>query len=319
MWFTKGKRWPTFWTLMKRKGNSWFITSHVSKQERRRQKSSSVDVWHERIVHAWQAVIQEMDTGSKCFLRPVSGPTIPLCETCIHSPNTENLFQRNQTDENSEEHYPYRCLRSNMDRHCRRRNNVWNFYCRSPLLWKSRFDRDSDRIRDHCCRFTAWIKRVNSKDGKNVQSDNVKEFLQMDAVLEELCFVYATSTRYCPKSNKNMERMNKTLLDKVRSMLLESFPPLNFWEEALNHAANLHNSILSYTINHTPYEPLLGITTDNTKLKIFRCAAFIYIYKQARDYKTWRPFPVGNVTGNIKWTFWCWNHVTKNDFCVQTC
>ncbi|KAL2231405.1 UNVERIFIED_CONTAM: Retrovirus-related Pol polyprotein from transposon TNT 1-94 [Sesamum indicum] len=82
---------------------------------------------------------------------------------------------------------------------------------------------------------------------------------------------------YTPQQNGVAERMNRTLLEKVRCLLISSGLPKSFWGEAVLTAAHL--------INLSPSVPLFGKTPDfmwNGKLpdlsglRVFGCSAFVH-------------------------------------------
>lgn len=56
-----------------------------------------------------------------------------------------------------------------------------------------------------------------------------------------------------------------------------------FWGEALNHAVFLHNRTVTRTLQKlTANEPLLGFIPDNSRIKIFGCAAYDNLYMVTR-------------------------------------
>ena len=63
------------------------------------------------------------------------------------------------------------------------------------------------------------------------------------------------TTVYTPQQNAVPERLNRTVLEKVRSMLSQSGLPPEFWAEAVNTAVYLVNLSPSSAINFlTPFE-----------------------------------------------------------------
>ncbi|GJV23248.1 zinc finger, CCHC-type containing protein [Tanacetum coccineum] len=71
------------------------------------------------------------------------------------------------------------------------------------------------------------------------------------------------------------ERMNKTLMDKVRCLLIQTELPKTFWAEAICTAAYLINRSPSTTIKKkTPMEMWSGHPSDYGMLRIFGCVAY---------------------------------------------
>ena len=56
------------------------------------------------------------------------------------------------------------------------------------------------------------------------------------------------------QKNGIAERRNRTLLDMVRCMLVNSSQPEFLWGEALKTAAYILNQVLSKSVHKTPYE-----------------------------------------------------------------
>ncbi len=73
-----------------------------------------------------------------------------------------------------------------------------------------------------------------------------------------------------PEQNGVAERMNRTLMESVRSMLADSGLPKQFWAEALNTSktgAQLQHCQESKSVNH---------------LKVFGCQAYAHVPGEER-------------------------------------
>ena len=92
-----------------------------------------------------------------------------------------------------------------------------------------------------------------------------------------------SSTPYIPQSNRLAERFNRTLLDKVRSMLHGARLYAKFWGEAALYATYFTNlTIHKANYGCTPYEILLGYKSDVSKTRISRCLAYVHEPKKER-------------------------------------
>jgi hypothetical protein len=81
-----------------------------------------------------------------------------------------------------------------------------------------------------------------------------------------------------PQQNGLVERMNRTLLDKVRCMLHESGLTKRFWAEALNTAAYLINRSPSSAIGMmAPMEKWTGVKVDYSHLRVFGSLAYAHV------------------------------------------
>ena len=80
---------------------------------------------------------------------------------------------------------------------------------------------------------------------KKVRSDNGSEF--RNTRVEELCddkgIKHEFSSKYTPEQNDLVERKNRTLIDKARSILSEYNVSDSFWAEAINTARHASNRL----------------------------------------------------------------------------
>ena len=82
---------------------------------------------------------------------------------------------------------------------------------------------------------------------------------------------------YTPQQNGVAERMNRSLLDKVRCMIVSSSLPKCFWGEAVSTPAYLVNRSPSRTLDlKTPEEIWSGKPPELGNLRTFGCAAFAH-------------------------------------------
>ena len=80
------------------------------------------------------------------------------------------------------------------------------------------------------------------------------------------------------QQNDLAERMNKTLMERVRCMLLGAGLPKSFWGEVVTTAAYLINRCPSTGIYYkTPIEVWSGKPADYSSLKVFRALAYAHI------------------------------------------
>lgn len=80
--------------------------------------------------------------------------------------------------------------------------------------------------------------------------------------------------KYTPQQNGLTERMNKTIMNKVRCMLISSGLAKGFWAETTCTAACLINRSPSSSIGFkTPQELWTRKTPNLTHIGVFGCAA----------------------------------------------
>ena len=90
------------------------------------------------------------------------------------------------------------------------------------------------------------LKRLHSDNGGEFFSNEFSKWLGLRGVVQQ-------STPSCsPQSNGIAERMNMTLQDKARTIMLESKLPGSLWGEILICAAQLDAYLLSFS--HAPLD-----------------------------------------------------------------
>ncbi len=81
-----------------------------------------------------------------------------------------------------------------------------------------------------------------------------------------------------PQQNGVAERMNRTLLDKVRAMLVDAGLPETYWYDALKYAAFIHNLSPTRALeNMTPAEAWSGNKPDVSHLRVFGSHVFVHL------------------------------------------
>ena len=87
-----------------------------------------------------------------------------------------------------------------------------------------------------------------------------------------------------PEQNGVAERMNRTLVESLRSMLSDAKLPHKFWAEALATAVYLRNrSPTKPVTGMTPFEAWTGKKPNVKHLRIFGCTAYAHIPKDERQ------------------------------------
>jgi hypothetical protein len=108
------------------------------------------------------------------------------------------------------------------------------------------------------------IKAFKSDNGTEFTNSKVKELFTSSGIEHLL------SAPYTPEQNGLIERINLTILNKIRCILTESNTTKELWPEALLASTYIYNrtphSALGYK---TPYEERYNTKPDISNLKIF--------------------------------------------------
>jgi hypothetical protein len=119
-------------------------------------------------------------------------------------------------------------------------------------------------------RFSVKICKFRCDNGGEYVTNELKEFFAEKG----LQFEYTIS--YSPALNGVSEHMNCTMLNKARSMLIDSGLPKNLWVKAVMAAAYLINRSPSKVLEMvTPAEMWYGVKPDLRKVMSFwKCGLY---------------------------------------------
>ena len=113
--------------------------------------------------------------------------------------------------------------------------------------------------------------------GGEYTSTEFEEFLESAGIRHE------QTVPKTPEQNGVAERMNRTLVESVRSMLADANLPHEFWTEALSTAVYLRNRSPTKAVDGmTPFETWMKKKPSVSHLRIFGCKAFSHIPKDER-------------------------------------
>ncbi len=136
--------------------------------------------------------------------------------------------------------------------------------------------------------FLEWKALVENECGKKLKvfrTDNGGEFTSgaFESYLREQGIKHELTVPKNPEQNGVAERMNRTLVESIRSMLSDAKLPPKFWAEALSTALYLRNrSPTKALFKMTPFEAWTGNRPDVEKLRVFGCSAHAHISKDER-------------------------------------
>ncbi len=120
-------------------------------------------------------------------------------------------------------------------------------------------------------------KATKKRSIKVFSTDNGTEYVnkRFKITLDNAGIIHQTSAPYTKEQNGNAERINRTLLNKVRCLLLSSNLPQYMWGEAILTATYLYNRTPHSKLGYkTPYEAKNGEKPDITNIKVFGSLAY---------------------------------------------
>lgn len=121
------------------------------------------------------------------------------------------------------------------------------------------------------------IKVLRTDNGGEYCNDQLKKFLKSRGIKHEL------TVPYTPQQNGVAERYNRSIMEKVRSMLVESNSQKQMWAEAANTAVYLLNRSPTKKVKDaTPEEKWTGSKIDLSHLRVFGCRGYVHIPDKIR-------------------------------------
>ena len=119
------------------------------------------------------------------------------------------------------------------------------------------------------------LKTLRTDNGGEFMSSEFQNFLKIEGVRHEL------TVPKTPQQNGVAERLNSTLVESARTILIQARLLQKFWVEALNTTVYLHNRSPTRAVDGaTPFETWTGEKPDVKHLRSFGCIAYICTYSQ---------------------------------------
>ena len=259
-----------------RKGDLYWLemTSTVATANISSRAANEMELWHRRFGHVNAQSLKAMQKNQHVLGLPkVPFQSIGCCDTCVQSKSTRLPFNDTRTRATR----PLGRIHSDVCGPIDPRTfNGFRYFVTfiddfshmvAVYLMKSK-DETLQSFKSYeamaTSHFNLSISRLRCDNGGEYVSGEMKTFCDTKGIVLEY------TTPYSPELNGVSERMNRTLAERTRSMLIEANLPKYLWGEALRTATYLINrtSIVALT-GKTPYEVWYGHKPDASKLRVF--------------------------------------------------
>jgi transposase InsO family protein len=159
---------------------------------------------------------------------------------------------------------------------------------------------------EHLKEIMVRWERQTGYSVKVLRTDNGLEFCNqdVDGFLRGRGIEHQRSVRYTPQQNGRAERVQRTLMEKARSMMAEAQVPKDFWGEALMTSNTIRNLSPVKNRDKTPFEMFQKRKPDLSMLRVFGCRAFVLKPKEKRrklDERSYKGIFVGYAVGSKAW------------------
>nr|AAZ28937.1 polyprotein [Phanerochaete chrysosporium RP-78] len=148
------------------------------------------------------------------------------------------------------------------------------------------FMKTRDAALDRFQKVEQLIERQLGRRVKVLHVDNAKEYTEgkFRAYAESRGIIIRTTAPYSPAQNGVAERLNRTLMERARAMLIARSLPKFLWQEAWAYACYLRNRTPTRALSgKTPYEALWGQKPDVRAARDFGTPCWVLVPENRRD------------------------------------
>jgi len=145
------------------------------------------------------------------------------------------------------------------------------------------------------------VKQLRSDRGGEYVSKDIQQWCASKGIQQQL------TPPYTPEMNGKAERLNRTLMERVRAMLEEAQLPGGFWPEAVRAAAHVIVRSPAAGRAATPLQLFSGQPPSVAHLRVFGAAATVLVPRQQRtkvDMVSQRGVMVGYARQGAGWRVW---------------
>jgi transposase InsO family protein len=253
--------------------------------------SASSDIWHQRLAHCPLQVLKEIvnhKIADGIQVSSIKDDSEHRCEACETGKATRLPFPSRDPDKKSS--LPGRVLHVDL--------------CGPMRTISIQGNRYVMPVTDECSRFVTTFYMPKKSDAAElllkcidqyenytgnrvniVQSDNGGEFtstfLRKKLAIKGIRL--QTTVAYTPEQNGIAERMNRTLMDRARTMLINAGLNTKYWQFAMRASTHLTNRLpTNANDRRSPFEVWTGSKPDIQHLRVFGCRAYSHIPDQKR-------------------------------------
>lgn len=237
--------------------------------------TTSAKIWHDRLGHAGKNSLAKLPENSLgVSIKPKDNlPTLYDCEVCVQAKGTQSISRQPSTKAEDLLEVVFSDICGPISPTTLSKYRYFSTFLDSYSKW---VEVVLLRTRDEVLNaFKVWLKREENQSRKKLKrfhSDNALEYLSAEfkEFTKELGIIHTNSAPRTPEQNGSAERINLTLLNKVRTALISSGLPKYLWGEALESMAYIYNRTPHSALGFkTPYELKYKSKPDLTSLKIW--------------------------------------------------
>ena len=251
----------------------------------------TAELWHRRFGHlGYDNLIKlasnDMVTGLNVSTTECHVAKTKLCEPCLAAKQHRLPFPTSETEYTR----PLELISMDVCGPMPVRSLGGAFYLATFLDHYSKFSwvvpvrRKSD-VTDNVIKVIERFENVTNQRLGAIRTDNggeyvndaLKDYLGKKGVLPE------TTVPYTPQQNGAAERLNRTIMERVRAMLVDAGLKPFLWAEAACTANYLRVVSPASGRSKTPWELFHGCKPDVSDLRVFGCTVYVHVPKEKRN------------------------------------
>ncbi|KAH9722896.1 Integrase catalytic domain-containing protein [Citrus sinensis] len=295
-----------------RKNGVFILDGDVVNGEARMSVADTIDkikIWHLRLGHIGERGLKELEKQGVLGNEKLGN--LDFCEDCVLGKATRSSFKRSVHKSKDKLEYVHSDLWGPAQQISLGGNSYFlsfiDDYSRKVWVYTLK---SKDQVFD---KFKEWKMLVENQTGKKLKklrTDNGLEFCnqRFEKYCAEEGVMRHRTVRLTPQQNGLAERMNRTLMERVRCMLVQTNLPKSLWAEILLTACYLVNLSPSSAIEFkTPYERWTGQPANYGDLKVFGCTAYMHISQGKLAPRALKGIFIGYPEGVKGFKIWCTN------------
>lgn len=277
-----GKKVGSLYYLDCRSGRQWTNTAKSRSHETRE------NVWHRRYGHLGAQSLQKLAKHQLVDGFDFNAfKEIDFCESCAEGKHHRSQFSTSGGKLSQE---PLDLVHSDVCGKMSSKSLSGAEYFMTLIDDKTRYVwvyvlKRKDQVFEKFREWKALVEKSTGRTLKALRTDNGGEYTsaEFEKYLKSEGVRHERTVPKTPEQNGVAERMNRTLIEMVRSMLAGAKLPQKFWAEALSTAAYLRNrSPTKAVVGKTPFEAWTGEKPRVDHLRTFGCVAYAHIAKDER-------------------------------------
>ena len=254
------------------------------------QATDSPQLWHRRFGHLGYdnlAKLQQrsMVSGIAATAEQFKAAGEAICEPCVKA----KQHKRSRASSTSDTSQPLQLLHMDVCGPLQEPSLGGNVYIATFLddftkLSIVRLLANKHAVADAVKEVVEMLEKQSGHQLLVVRTDNGTEYVNkvLSDYFTSKGVLHQKTVRYTPEQNGAAERLNRTLMEKVRAMLEDSGLPKSLWAEAVNTANYIRNRSPVSTRLRTPWELFFGSKPDVSNFRTFGARAYTLVPKELR-------------------------------------